>query len=187
VKMGAERWLPLVRFPGLSGPITLAGAIAQSSAESLAGVVIHPLTNRGAPIMAGSSILPMDMRRADLAYGSPELMLAGMGAVDYFNSIGRPSWVGAGCSDFHLPDMQAAAEVGSNMAHRFAAGIAVDDETLAFDAVKRCVSGNGFITGGHTIERYETEMWLRLYSNAATSIFGMKGVVANWVRRLKTD
>ena len=41
VKMGAERWLPLVRFPGMSGPITLAGAIAQSSAESLAGVVIH--------------------------------------------------------------------------------------------------------------------------------------------------
>ena len=110
--------------------------------------------------MAGSSILPMDMRRADLAYGSPELMLAGMGAVDYFNSIGRPSWVGAGCSDFHLPDMQAAAEVGSNMAHRFAAGIAVDDETLAFDAVKRCASDNGFITDDHTIERYETERWL---------------------------
>jgi trimethylamine--corrinoid protein Co-methyltransferase len=49
--------------------------------------------------MAGSSILPMDMRRADLAYGSPELMLAGIGAVDYFNSIGLPGGVGAGCAD----------------------------------------------------------------------------------------
>ena len=46
------------------------------------------------------------------------------------------------------------------MANSFAAGIAVDDETLAFDAVKRCASDNGFVTDDHTIERYETEMWL---------------------------
>ena len=201
VVMAAERRLPLVcfpaLFPGMSGPISLAGAIAQSSAESLAGVVIHQLTNPGAPIMAGSSILPMDMRRADLAYGSPELMLAGMGAVDYFNSIGLPSWVGAGCSDANEPDLQGAAEVGANMAlaalantgfiHRlgflsggrtgslemlvlcdelasmansFAGGIAVDEENLAFDAIKRSASDNSFITDSHTIDRYQTENWL---------------------------
>ena len=201
VTMAADRSLPLVcfpaLFPGMSGPISLAGAIAQSSAESLAGVVIHQLTNPGAPIMAGSSILPMDMRRADLAYGSPELMLAGIGAVDYFNAIGLPSWVGAGCSDSHVPDLQAASEVGANMAlaalaktgfiHRlgflsggrtgslemlvlcdelasmtnsFAGGITVDDENLAFDAIKRSAHDNGFITDPHTIERYQTEMWL---------------------------
>ena len=201
VQLAAERQLPLVCFPavfpGMSGPISLAGAIAQSSAESLAGVVIHQQTNPGAPIMAGSSILPMDMRRADLAYGSPELMLAGIGAVDYFNSIGLPSWVGAGCSDAHVPDLQAAAEVGVNMAlaaladtgfiHRlgflsggrtgslemlvlcdelasmtnsFSGGVAVDDANLAFDAIKRSARDNSFITDAHTIERYETEMWL---------------------------
>ena len=40
-KMAAERRLPVVcfpaLFPGISGSLTMAGAIAQSSAESLAG------------------------------------------------------------------------------------------------------------------------------------------------------
>ena len=184
-------------FPGMSGPITLAGAIAQSSAESLAGVVIHQLRNPGAPIMAGSSILPIDMRRADLAYGSPEIMLAGLGAADYFNSIGLPCWVGAGSSDSHVPDMQAATEVGSTMSyavlagtafiHRlgflsggrtgslemlvlcdevagmvatFAGGIAVNEDTLAFDVIKRSAEENSFLTDAHTMERYMAEMWI---------------------------
>jgi len=141
LKFAAERNLPIVcfpaLFPGMSGPISLAGAIAQSSAETLAGVVIHQLVRPGAPIMAGSSILPMDMRRADLAYGSPELMLAGMGAVDYFNSIGLPSWVGAGCSDSHVPDTQAAAEVGANMA-------------LAAISGTSFIHRLGFLSGGRT-------------------------------------
>ena len=201
LKMAAERRLPVVcfpaLFPGMSGPLTMAGAIAQSSAESLAGVVIHQLTNPGAPIMAGSSILPIDMRRADLAYGSPELMLAGIGAVDYFNSIGLPCWVGAGASDAHVPDLQAAAEVGANMAlaalaetgfvHRlgflsggrtgslemlvlcdelasmtngFAQGVVVDEDTLAFDVIKRAAAENTFLTDEHTTARYMTEMWI---------------------------
>ena len=201
LKMAAERRLPVVcfpaLFPGMSGPLTMAGSIAQSSAESLAGVVIHQLTNPGAPIMAGSSILPMDMRRADLAYGSPELMLAGIGAVDYFNSIGLPCWVGAGASDAHVPDLQAAAEVGANMAlaalaetgfvHRlgflsggrtgslemlvlcdelasmtngFAQGVVVDEDTLAFDVIKRAAAENSFLTDEHTTARYMTEMWI---------------------------
>jgi len=87
--------------------------------------------------MAGSSILPIDMRRADLAYGSPELMLAGIGAVDYFNSIGLPCWVGAGASDAHVPDLQAAAEVGANMA-------------LAALAETGFVHRLGFLSGGRT-------------------------------------
>ena len=103
LKMAAQRRLPVVcfpaLFPGMSGPLTMAGAIAQSSAESLAGVVIHQLTNPGAPIMAGSSILPIDMRRADLAYGSPELMLAGhrsgrLFQLDWPSLLGRSRRLG---------------------------------------------------------------------------------------------
>jgi trimethylamine--corrinoid protein Co-methyltransferase len=141
LKLAAERSLPIVcypaLFPGMAGPITLAGAIAQSSAESLAGVVIHQLYNPGAPIMAGSSILPMDMRRADLAYGSPEYMLANLGATDYFNSIGFPSWIGAGCSDSHVVDLQSAAEVGSNMSIATLAGTSF-------------IHNLGYLSGGRT-------------------------------------
>ena len=126
LQSAARKNVPIVcypaLFPGMAGPITLAGAIAQSAAEALAGLVIHQAAAPGAPIMSGSAILPMDMRRADLAYGSPEYVLACLGATDYFNSIGLPSWIGAGCSDSHVVDSQAAAEVGASMALAALAG-----------------------------------------------------------------
>ncbi len=111
-------------FPGMAGPITLAGVLAQSAAESLAGVVVHQIANPGAPVMAGSSVLPMDMKTATIAYGGPEYMLANLGGTDYYNAIGVPSWIGAGCSDSHAVDAQAASEVGANMALAGLAGTA---------------------------------------------------------------
>ena len=140
--INCARWrLPVVcypaTFPGMSSPISTAGAIAQSSAEAIAGIVVHQLTEPGAPVMSGSAILPMDMRQADLAYGSPEYMLTGLGASDYFASIGVPSWVGAGCSDSHDFDAQAAAEAGANMA-------------IAAFAGTPFVHNLGFLSGGRT-------------------------------------
>ena len=124
-------------FPGMSCPITTAGAIAQSSAEAIAGIVIHQLTEPGAPVLSGSAILPMDLRQANLAYGSPEYMIAGLGASDYFRSVGIPSWVGAGCSDSHQFDAQAAAEAGANLA-------------IAALAKTPFVHNLGFLSGGRT-------------------------------------
>ena len=213
LRFAAERHLPVVCypaiFPGMACPITLAGAIAQSSAESLAGVVISQMTAPGAPIMAGSSILPMDMRRADLAYGSPEYALGGLGGTDYLNHIGLPSWVGAGCSDAHDLDLQAAAEVGANMTaaalagttfvhnlgflsggrtgslemlvlcdelagmvNRFAAGIVVDEDSIALEVIERAAPDNAFLTDPHTFARYETEMWIPgLFERSDVSIW----------------
>lgn len=140
--INCARWrVPVVcypaTFPGMSSPITVAGAIAQSSAEAIAGIVIHQLTEPGAPVLSGSAVLPMDMRQADLAYGSPEYMLNGLGAADYFTSVGIPSWVGAGCSDSHDFDAQAAAEAGANMAIAALAGTPF-------------VHNLGFLSGGRT-------------------------------------
>ncbi len=140
--INCARWgIPAVcypaTFPGMSCPISTAGAIAQSSAEAIAGIVIMQLTQPGAPVMSGSSILPMDLRQANLAYGSPEYMTAGLGAADYFKSIGIPSWIGAGCSDSHQFDTQAAAEAGANLA-------------IAGLASTPFVHNLGFLSGGRT-------------------------------------
>ena len=140
--INCARWrIPVVcypaTFPGMSCPISNAGAIAQSSAEAIAGIVVHQLVEAGAPVMSGSAILPMDLRQANLAYGSPEYMLAGLGASDYFRSIGIPSWVGAGCSDSHQFDAQAAAEAGANLA-------------IAALASTPFVHNLGFLSGGRT-------------------------------------
>ncbi|MGI9318873.1 MAG: trimethylamine methyltransferase family protein, partial [bacterium] len=140
--INCARWrVPVVcypaTFPGMSSPITTAGAIAQSSAEAIAGIVIHQLTEPGAPVLSGSAVLPMDMRQANIAYGSPEYMLNCLGASDYFRAMGIPSWIGAGCSDSHQFDAQAAAEAGANMA-------------IAALARTPFVHNLGFLSGGRT-------------------------------------
>ncbi len=140
--INCARWrVPVVcypaTFPGMSSPISMAGAIAQSSAEAIAGIVVHQLAEPGAPVLSGSAVLPMDLRQANLAYGSPEYMLTGLGASDYFRHIGIPSWIGAGCSDSHQFDAQAAAEAGANLA-------------IASMAKTPFVHNLGFLSGGRT-------------------------------------
>ncbi len=119
LRHAARRRLPAVCYPamipGTTGPVTLDGAIAQSSAEILAGLVVHQLEQPGAPVITASSILPMDMRSGGIAYGSPEYMMVGIGAVDLFDDLGVPTWIGAGCSDAHIVDAQAAAEAGMSL------------------------------------------------------------------------
>ncbi len=119
LRFAARHNLPVVCYPGIipgaASPVTLSGALAQSGAEILAGIVIHQLENPGAPVMSGSAILPMDMRTGSITYGSPEYALACAAAVDFFSFIGIPSWTGGGCSDSALPDARAAAEAQLTM------------------------------------------------------------------------
>ena len=200
LRFAARRRLPVVCYPalitGITSPITLAGALAQSAAEILGGIAVHQLEQPGAPVISGSSILPMDMRSAGIAYGSPEYTLACLGAVDYFNHIGVPSWFGAGCSDAHTVDAQAAAEAGmhlqtavvsgtsfihnlgylsagktgslemlvlcdelAGMAKRFAAGIQVNQDTLAVEVTRRAYKDQSFLMEDHTLKHVRTAMW----------------------------
>ena len=119
LKFCARHRLPVVCYPalitGAAGPVTLAGAIAQSSAEILAGIVVHQLEQPGAPVISGSAVLPMDLMTGGITYGSPEYSLACLGAVDFFGDLKIPTWFGAGCSDSHTVDTQAAAEAGMNL------------------------------------------------------------------------
>jgi trimethylamine--corrinoid protein Co-methyltransferase len=115
----ARNSLPVVCYPalmpGATGPVTLAGALSQSAAEILGGIVIHQLERPGAPVLTGSAIIPFDMHAVKPAYGTPEYQLACIAAAEYFHELGLPTWVGAGCSDAHTVDAQAASEAGQNM------------------------------------------------------------------------
>jgi trimethylamine--corrinoid protein Co-methyltransferase len=139
--MAARNRLPLVwypcLFPGLTGPMTLAGALAQSAAEIIGGVVIHQRVQPGAPILTGSAVVPIDMRTVQLAYGGPQYALIGLAACAYFEAVGIPTWIGAGCSDAHTMDSQAAAEAGVNM-------LAAALSPTAF------IHNLGFLSGGKT-------------------------------------
>ncbi len=137
----ARRRLPVVCYPallpGANGPVTLEGALAQSTAEILAGLTVHQLAGPGSPVLTGSSILPMDLRTGGIAYGSPEYAMAGLAAAELFGDLGFPTWTGAGCSDSHVVDAQAAAEAGMNL-------------HLAVLSATAFVHNLGFLAGGKT-------------------------------------
>jgi trimethylamine--corrinoid protein Co-methyltransferase len=95
---------------GASGPVTLAGAVAVANAEALSGVVLHQIRKKGAPIISGLAVVPLDMRTMIFSYGAPEYRRTDAAYADLDHYYQLPMWGTGGCSDSHCLDQQAAAE-----------------------------------------------------------------------------
>ncbi len=110
----AEYELPVVHSPGpLMGgtaPITIASGLVMSLAEILSGLVVHQMTNPGAPFIFGAGLHHMDMKSAQICYGGPEFQLTKAAVAELGRWYGMPTWGYAGCSDAKVMDEQAAAE-----------------------------------------------------------------------------
>ena len=113
--MEYARWgQPLIiaalAMAGSTGPVTLAGVLAQQNAELLAGIVLAQLINPGAPVIFGSTSTNIDMRRGALAIGSPELsqMIGAHAQLARFYHL--PSRSGGALTDANYPDAQAGFE-----------------------------------------------------------------------------
>jgi trimethylamine--corrinoid protein Co-methyltransferase len=109
----AEKGIPVCYTPaamlGASAPVTVGGGLVQTNAEALSGIVIHQLKARGAPIISGVALPPLDMRTSCISYAAPELRLANSAFADLFHHYGLPIWSSAG-SDAHTFDAQGAWE-----------------------------------------------------------------------------
>ena len=72
----AEHNQPVIYTPftlaGAMAPITVAGALVQQNAESLAGLAFHQCVNPGAPAIYGSFTSNVDMKSGSPAFGTPE-------------------------------------------------------------------------------------------------------------------
>jgi len=110
----AEHELPVVHSPGpLMGgtaPITLAGGLVMSLAEILSALVVHQMTNPGAPFIFGAGLHHMDMKSTQICYGGPEFQLTKAAVAQLGRWYGMPTWGYAGCTDAKVMDEQAAAE-----------------------------------------------------------------------------
>jgi trimethylamine---corrinoid protein Co-methyltransferase len=109
----AERGLPICYTPGdilgASTPVTLAGGIVQATAEALSGLVLHQVKAKGAPIISGFVLAPLDMKKGTICYGAPEFRLTNSAFADIFHHYGLPIWSTVG-SDAQSLDGQAAME-----------------------------------------------------------------------------
>jgi trimethylamine--corrinoid protein Co-methyltransferase len=110
-----SRWQqPVIIAPlamaGSTGPITLAGALAQQNAEILAGVTLAQLISPGTAVIYGSTSTNMDMKTGALSIGSPELALGVVATAQMARRYGLPSRSGGALTDAHSLDAQAGFE-----------------------------------------------------------------------------
>jgi trimethylamine--corrinoid protein Co-methyltransferase len=90
--------------------MTLAGTLACANAETLSGMVISQLVNKGTPFIIGNISTAFDQRTGIMAYGAPEfgLINAGQAALAQYYKL---PFFGTGCTtDSKVIDGQALAE-----------------------------------------------------------------------------
>jgi trimethylamine--corrinoid protein Co-methyltransferase len=95
---------------GSTGPITLAGMIAQQNAELLAGITLAQLVQPGVPLLYGTTSTNIDMRSGALVLGSPELSLVVTAHAQLARYYRLPSRAGGALTDASVLDAQAGYE-----------------------------------------------------------------------------
>lgn len=95
---------------GATAPSTIAGAIVQSVAECLAGLVYVNAIKPGHPAIFGTWPFGLDLRTGAMSIGSGEQALLSAGCAQMHRFYGLSGGTAAGASDSKLPDMQAGWE-----------------------------------------------------------------------------
>lgn len=95
---------------GASSPVTVAGSVAQTLAETLAGLAFVHALDPNALRIAGPRPMITDLRTGGMAGGAGEQVLATGVAAQVLRQWDVPSSVIAGATDSKLPDNQAGYE-----------------------------------------------------------------------------
>jgi trimethylamine--corrinoid protein Co-methyltransferase len=154
ILIGADRSLPQMMGPavqpGGTGPVTMAGAVAQGIAESMFCVVVAQLRRPGCPVGLGCSYGILDMSQALMSVGAPEMSLALAAHAEVAQSLGLPTWGLAGATDAKCLDAQAGAEAAYHILAQGLAGLNLIHDVGYMDmsmacAVEQLVMGNDVI------------------------------------------
>ncbi len=95
---------------GASSPVTVAGSVAQTLAETLSGVAFVHAVDPRAPRIAGPRPMITDLKTGGMAGGAGEQAMATGLAVQVMRHWGMPCSVIAGATDSKQPDFQAGYE-----------------------------------------------------------------------------
>lgn len=110
----AEYGQPVVISPavmaGSTGPVTMAGTIAVSNAESLVGIALAQMVRKGTPAIYGSATSNADMRTGAFTIGTPESALAVKYCARLAKMYGVPCRGGGALNDAKNISVQAGYE-----------------------------------------------------------------------------
>ena len=90
-------------------PVTIAGAVAQQTAEALCAIALLQCVRPGAPVVYGSFTSNVDMKSGAPAFGTPEYMRATQISGQMARYYGLPLRASNACAA-NAPDAQAAWE-----------------------------------------------------------------------------
>ena len=110
IRAGMPVLLLSAGMAGATAPPTIAGAIVQAVAETLAGLVYVNAVAPGHPAIMGTWPFGLDLRTGAMSIGSGEQALLTAACAQMHQFYGLPGGAAAGASDSKLPDMQAGWE-----------------------------------------------------------------------------
>ena len=95
---------------GAMGPVTSAGGIAQSLAETMAGCALTQLERPGAPVIFGNFLSSMSLRSGSPTFGTPEPAIGSMVIGQLARRLNLPLRCAGNFTTSKLPDAQAMTE-----------------------------------------------------------------------------
>ena len=119
---------------GATAPASIAGAVAQALAETLAGLVYVNSIQRGHPAIIGTWPFVSDLRTGSMSGGSGEQGLLTASCAQMVRHFGLPSGAAAGMADAKLPDAQSGYEKGTTAVMAGLAGLNMVYESAGMHA-----------------------------------------------------
>ncbi len=115
---------------GATAPVTLASAVAQACAESLAGLVLCNIVDPECRAIFAPWPFVSDLRTGSMSGGSGEQSLLSAASAQMARFYDLPSSVPAGMTDAKLPDIQAGWEKGYSTTLAAHAGASMIHESV---------------------------------------------------------
>lgn len=95
---------------GAMGPVTNAGAIAQSLAETMVGCALTQLERKGAPVVFGNFLSSTQLKTGSPTFGTPEPAIGSMVIGQLARRLNLPLRCSGNFTTSKLPDAQAMTE-----------------------------------------------------------------------------
>ena len=100
---------------GAVSPVTMAGSVAQSMAESMVGCVLTQLVRPGAPAILGSFLSSTSLRTGSPTFGTPEPALGSLAVGQLARRLNLPLRCAGNFSTSKMPDGQAMTQATMSM------------------------------------------------------------------------
>lgn len=130
---------------GASSPVTIAGCLAQTMAETLAGMVIAWAANPNAKAVFGPRPMITDLRTGGMSGGSGEQALLTAAAAQMAQFYGWPCSTIAGATDSKALDAQSGYEKALNVTLAVEAGIDMVTQAAGAQASLMAASMAGYV------------------------------------------